>query len=270
MASGTSAVGNTNVVAPDSDYLSTKSDAAKKDDALGKDAFMQMLVTQMKYQDPLNPMDNQEMLAQLAQFTALEQMMNVAKSSDRQLANEMIGKYVEYQYKDEATGESSVKYGKVDYVKLTGDTPVLGIGEQEVTLDKVSQVLGSDMVPASTSAFDVIGKTVQATTKVKDENGKEQDVIIEGEVKGIQMVSGKPYVLIGTGKSQMSIPYSNVANIVENTSITGREVKATIVDANGNKQTITGSVDYIKTLADGTYVCVNDQWINFNDIELIQ
>ena len=269
MASGTSAVGNTNIVAPDSDYLSTKSDAAKKEDVLGKDAFMQMLVTQMKYQDPLNPMDNQEMLAQLAQFTALEQMMNVAKASDKQLANGMIGKYVEYQVKDEATGQTSVKYGKVDYVKLSGDTPTLGIGEEEVTLDKVSQVLGNDMVPASTSAFDVIGKTVQATTKVKDKDGKEQDAIIEGEVKGIQMVSGKPYVLIGTGKSQMCIPYSNVANIVENTSITGREVKANIVDANGNKQTITGRVDYIKTLADGTYVCVNDQWVNFDDIEMI-
>ena len=270
MASGTSAVGNTNIVAPDSDYLSTKSDATKKEDALGKDAFMQMLVTQMKYQDPLNPMDNQEMLAQLAQFTALEQMMNVAKASDKQLANGMIGKYVEYQVKDATTGQTSTKYGKVDYVKLSGDTPTLGIGEEEVTLDKVSQVLGNDMVPASTSAFDVIGKTVQATTKVKDENGKEQDAIIEGEVKGIQMVSGKPHILIGTGESQMCIPYSNVANIVKDASITDREVKANIVDTNGNKQTITGRVDYIKILADGTYVCVNNQWVNFDDIELIQ
>ena len=49
---------------------------------------------------------------------------------------------------------------------------VIGVNEEEVTLDKVSQVLGNDMVPASTSAFDVIGKTVQATTKVKDKDGK--------------------------------------------------------------------------------------------------
>lgn len=46
--------------------------------ALGKDAFLQLLVTQMKYQDPLDPQDNGEYLAQLAQFSALEQMTNVS------------------------------------------------------------------------------------------------------------------------------------------------------------------------------------------------
>lgn len=51
----------------------------KKNDALGKDAFLQLLVTQMKYQDPLDPQDNSEYLSQLAQFSALEQMTNVSK-----------------------------------------------------------------------------------------------------------------------------------------------------------------------------------------------
>ncbi|SDG36671.1 flagellar basal-body rod modification protein FlgD [Selenomonas sp. WCT3] len=56
------------------------SQAANKTDnsALGKDAFLQLLVTQMKYQDPLDPQDNGEYLAQLAQFSALEQMTNVS------------------------------------------------------------------------------------------------------------------------------------------------------------------------------------------------
>ncbi len=48
-------------------------------DTLGKDAFLQLLVTQMRYQDPLDPMDNGEYLSQLAQFSALEQMTNVAE-----------------------------------------------------------------------------------------------------------------------------------------------------------------------------------------------
>lgn len=47
-------------------------------DALGKDAFLQLLVTQMENQDPLDPQDNGEYLSQLAQFSALEQMTNVA------------------------------------------------------------------------------------------------------------------------------------------------------------------------------------------------
>ena len=65
-----------------SDYEAAQNQAkaAKKDNsALGKDAFLQLLVTQMRYQDPLNPQDNAEYLSQLAQFSALEQMTNVSR-----------------------------------------------------------------------------------------------------------------------------------------------------------------------------------------------
>ncbi len=44
---------------------------------LGKDAFMKLMLTQMKNQDPMNPMQSHEMAAQLAQFTSLEQLQNV-------------------------------------------------------------------------------------------------------------------------------------------------------------------------------------------------
>lgn len=63
-----------------SDYLKV-TEEVKEQSELDKDAFINLLVTQMKYQDPLDPVDNSEMLAQLAQFTALEQMMNVAQAS---------------------------------------------------------------------------------------------------------------------------------------------------------------------------------------------
>ncbi|HPU97749.1 MAG TPA: flagellar hook assembly protein FlgD, partial [Candidatus Hydrogenedentes bacterium] len=59
---------------------------------LGKDAFLQLLVTQMQYQDPLSPMDNTDMIAQLAQFSALEQMNNLnatTQSGMSQLSSQM-------------------------------------------------------------------------------------------------------------------------------------------------------------------------------------
>ena len=65
-----------------SDYEAAQNQAKakdKKNDALGKDAFLKLLVTQMKYQDPLDPQDNSQYLSQLAQFSALEQMTNVSK-----------------------------------------------------------------------------------------------------------------------------------------------------------------------------------------------
>lgn len=55
-------------------------DARAASSELGKDAFMQLLVNQMAYQDPLEPMDNSEFLGQLAQFSSLEQMQNVASA----------------------------------------------------------------------------------------------------------------------------------------------------------------------------------------------
>lgn len=50
---------------------------AEKEDPLGRDAFLTMLVAQLKHQDPLNPMEGADFSAQLAQFSTLEQMFKV-------------------------------------------------------------------------------------------------------------------------------------------------------------------------------------------------
>lgn len=56
-----------------SDYYS--SEVEESDDALGKDAFLSMMVAQLKNQDPLNPADGTDFTAQLAQFSSLEQQI---------------------------------------------------------------------------------------------------------------------------------------------------------------------------------------------------
>lgn len=61
-------------------YASTQTKEVKKNDDLGKDAFLQLLVTQLKNQDPLDPQDNSSYIAELAQFSSLEQMTNVVKN----------------------------------------------------------------------------------------------------------------------------------------------------------------------------------------------
>ncbi|MFD0943330.1 flagellar hook assembly protein FlgD [Savagea faecisuis] len=75
-------------------------------DSMGKDAFMKILIAQLQNQDPTNPMKDNEFIAQMAQFSALEQTMNMAKAfeqfaqsqNDAQLIqyNQFVGKTVKW------------------------------------------------------------------------------------------------------------------------------------------------------------------------------
>ncbi len=81
-------------------------DVIANQDALDRDAFLNLLVTQLRHQDPLDPMENTEFIAQLAQFSSLEQMQNVStgiqdlsvlmQSVNNSMATGLIGKDVKY------------------------------------------------------------------------------------------------------------------------------------------------------------------------------
>jgi flagellar basal-body rod modification protein FlgD len=51
---------------------------ARKDEGLGRDAFLSLLVTQLQHQDPMQPQADGEFLAQLAQFSSLEQLQTIS------------------------------------------------------------------------------------------------------------------------------------------------------------------------------------------------
>ncbi len=72
----------------------TSGTGTQSNTSLGKDDFLKLLVTQLKYQDPLNPMQNENFIAQLAQFSTLESMKNVEKSFKGVEAYNLIGKMV--------------------------------------------------------------------------------------------------------------------------------------------------------------------------------
>src|SRR4051794_7288261 len=66
----------------------SKTAAAADNNVLGKDDFLKLMVAQMKNQDPMNPADDKDNIAQMAQFSSLEQITNLANAT-QELANRM-------------------------------------------------------------------------------------------------------------------------------------------------------------------------------------
>lgn len=93
---------------------------------LGKDAFLQLLVAQMKYQDPLNPTSDTEYIAQLAQFSQLEQMQNLAATNENSQMLSMVGKEVCVSLEN-SDGTLSYKQGIVEGVTLSGGKAYLTV-----------------------------------------------------------------------------------------------------------------------------------------------
>lgn len=87
----------------------------KNKSTLDKDAFLGLLVAQMKYQDPLEPTSNTEFVAQYAQFSSLEQMQNMANTMELTRASSMVGKVVIVTTTDSVGRETQIE-GRVDYV----------------------------------------------------------------------------------------------------------------------------------------------------------
>ncbi len=135
---------------------------ADASNGLGKDAFMRLLVDQIKNQDPLSPSDNTQYLAQLAQFSSLEQMQslndnivglavlqqNNALMSQLTQSSSLIGQTVNYM--DPSTNQPAT--GTVTSVKIQDNVALLSIGGQDVPLANVTEVLGHLPVDGTTGS----------------------------------------------------------------------------------------------------------------------
>ncbi|MHA7963034.1 flagellar hook capping FlgD N-terminal domain-containing protein [Paenibacillus sp. CAU 1782] len=106
---------------------------------LGKDQFLSILVTQLRNQDPMQPMQDREFIAQMAQFTSVEQLMNMATEIGKLRqsigsASSMIGKWVEWQEYSE-DGQIVSLNGKVDSILSKDGVLYAKIGDSQVALD---------------------------------------------------------------------------------------------------------------------------------------
>lgn len=133
------------------------SKAASSD--MDKDSFLQLLVAQMKYQDPLQPTSNTEYISQYAQFSQVEQMQNMASGMDLQRASSLVGQEVSIKTTS-SSGEINIIEGKVDYVVYEGGKAYLSIGGDLYSMDDLEAVadpaylLATELAGAFTEGMD--------------------------------------------------------------------------------------------------------------------
>src|SRR5215216_6024253 len=122
----------------------TSSSAVDRGDQMGKDVFLKLLVAQMKYQDPANPADSSQFMAQTATFTQVEKLEEIAKQNASLLALQrstsaaaMVGRTVKYTDENGAT-----QTGTVSSVRLGSDTSeaVAVVGGVSVEMGRITEV----------------------------------------------------------------------------------------------------------------------------------
>lgn len=130
-----------------SDIINTGKNAKSKDkdnNTLGKDDFLKILITQLQNQDPTQPLQDKEFIAQMAQFTSVEQLTNM--TSEMKLMRQslgfvsgLIGKSITWTEIDSA-GASVEKSGVVDSISFKDGNQFANVKGVEISLDKLKKI----------------------------------------------------------------------------------------------------------------------------------
>jgi flagellar basal-body rod modification protein FlgD len=121
----------------------TSSSSTQAANGMGKDTFMKLLVAQMSNQNPMEPTDDKEMIAQMTQFSTLEQITNMATESTKSAtasqmsqAVNLLGRTVTYLDTD-----GNKQTGTVDQVSMVNGAPNLTVGGNDgITTSQITQV----------------------------------------------------------------------------------------------------------------------------------
>lgn len=202
--------------------------AVASTDATGRDEFLKLLTTQLKYQDPTNPLDDKAFLAQLAQFSSLEQLQNINStlqanylalaSLNNSSATDFIGKSIKatgnsisltentsvpINYSLSGAAEATVSiYDSDGNLVRTLDSKWQGSGDNQMLWDgkdSSGNALAAGEYTFSVSAVDTEGSSVTAAP------------FISGKVTGVKFVNGNPVLLI----NGIEVSFSTIYEISE-------------------------------------------------------
>lgn len=246
----------------------TKTDGGNLD----RNAFLNLLVTQLKNQDPTNPMKDQEFIAQLASFSSLEQMQqmnqgfdSLTKSYASSQAFSMTGKWIDYQSPLDPTVTLT---GMVESVSYEDGTPLLKVGQMAVGMDNVMRVypdiasVGDTRAPEQ--AVSLIGKEIDYVDKTTGD-------LLTGKVKSVAMENGTPKLDMGSS----TIAVTDVIRLHQ--SETGMDNEQVITTANTmvnrridyqdlNGETHSGVVKEVSIAKDWPSLLVGSDVVNINRV----
>ncbi len=150
-------------------YTATESSSSSSEssNSLDKDAFLQLLVAQMQYQDPLEPMDNTEYVSQLATFSQVEELQNIQSAVSNSQAAALLGKQVIIETTNSA-GVSSQVSGYVDYIQEENGEMKLGIDGNLYSMSDLYTVIDTDYLTAASlsSQFSTLISTLPSVDEL--------------------------------------------------------------------------------------------------------
>ncbi len=227
--------------------------ARKTGGELGKNDFLNLLVTQLRYQDPLQPVDDKEFIAQMAQFSSLEQMQNMNGSMTKSQAFTLIGKVITATTTDDKTLEVNSIQGTVTSVKMKDGKTFVVVNNKDVDVDRITQV--------DDALYNSYGNLADYSTllgyKVKGavyDSSNGNVIYLSGNVKQIQRGANEDYAVMDgvnvevaevTGSTSADPNYIKdyLEQRVKGTTEADKQVKLTIKDSTtGAKVPVTATL----------------------------
>ena len=124
----------------------------EKTSPVNEDMFLQLLVAEMKYQDPMEPTSNTEWISQYATFTQVQQQSDMQQSLKQMEANNLVGKQVIMKSVNSATGETKFVSGQVDYMYVENGEIYLSINDKLFDIKELDTVVDTEYMNAITLA----------------------------------------------------------------------------------------------------------------------